>query len=102
MEPPRCETCPYFHKLIEPPPNATPHEIEEDYPDGACHRFPPKAFGKPVYDWDRPLSGFFPEVCWLDWCGEHPDFPAYLASRVEHRRRPDDDRGVGEPVEVQV
>lgn len=79
MERPACKTCPYWILRDE-------HDGEEKktpgligceislkqyrrlYPDdedgGTCQRFP------------RYEENKWPE----DWCGEHPDFPAYIAS----------------------
>lgn len=68
MEHPTCETCSYF----------VDHGV-----DGTCHRAAPQ----PVQDLDQFSSVgmidrkiIWPVVDHLDWCGEHPDFPAYIAS----------------------
>lgn len=68
MKRPTCETCAYWH-------------IYEDQKIlGNCKRNAPK----PV-EWPEGLDGGGYGTCWPettddDWCGEHPDFPDYLAS----------------------
>lgn len=57
QERPTCRTCPYFLPDKEPMP-------------GDCRKGPPDREG----DW--------PPVLPDEWCGEHPDFPLYLASQA--------------------
>ena len=66
MHRPTCETCVFF----------------EHFPDAKqeCHRRPPLITPAPEDSNDVWWTGW-PEVELDDWCGEHPDFPAY----VEHR-----------------
>lgn len=72
MDRPTCETCPFFRRL---------HCDEDQGVDGSCHRYPPKAFGRIVFEeGEYELAGYQPYVSDRDWCGEHPDFPAYIAS----------------------
>lgn len=69
MERPTCKTCPYWQYCGG--------ETDLGYRYGWCHRHAPR----PVIideEWDKE-----PEWPWVpdhEWCGEHPDFPAYLAS----------------------
>jgi hypothetical protein len=61
MDKPFCETCVY-------------------YAHACCHRNPPTLIPAP----EESASTFWsvwPEVDPDDWCGEHPDFPAYVASQ---------------------
>ncbi len=55
MDRPRCETCAYWDA-------------------GECKRFPP------VINMDGKFTYHWPETADVEWCGEHPDFPAYIAS----------------------
>jgi hypothetical protein len=72
-ERPTCKTCPYFRPL----------SMDVEYGlDGECRRFPPAVLGKSPYK-DNPthhLEGWHPYVSEGHWCGEHPDFPAYIDS----------------------
>ncbi len=70
MEQPTCKTCPYWE-----------HDNENEYPKGLCKRHAPQALpcsreavwtGYPFASWTETES--------TEWCGEHPDFPAYLES----------------------
>jgi len=63
MERPTCETCPYWRDLRNPK-----NELDES---GECRRYPPTP-NKQVSLWPLTYD--------LHWCGEHPDFPAYIAS----------------------
>jgi hypothetical protein len=62
MERPTCNTCPYFDKIPESD-------------EGQCRR---RAPAPQVSDQD--FAPFWPKTDFEDWCGEHPDFPAYIAS----------------------
>jgi hypothetical protein len=76
---PTCKTCMYYDDMV----------IEPDDPVGVlgvCRRFPPVFVGPMASKVDRGWA--FSEEFWIQpWvsgrgcCGEHPDFPAYLASR---------------------
>ncbi len=57
MERPTCETCPYYNR----------GEIE-------CHRNAPV----PSNSTDN-VPAYWPFTNHDDWCGEHPDFPIYIA-----------------------
>lgn len=70
MDRPTCATCPFWEKR---------ENASNDFPDsvGECRRLPPPR------PYDNDEGNWFGE--WLcvyddDWCGEHPSFPAYLAS----------------------
>jgi hypothetical protein len=83
MERPTCGTCPY---------------LEPDGDDGGyCKRFPPRVVPDSIRvpaDRRSDIGGagnplllliwpeqMLPVVDSVDWCGEHPDFPACLATR---------------------
>jgi hypothetical protein len=81
-ERPTCKTCPYWD------------EDKRSYGDiGECRRYPPQLIPESVSVGQRKApSGdiyhdvnpdqLFPGVFGRDdWCGEHPDFPAYIAAR---------------------
>lgn len=86
MDRPTCATCPFFAPCE--------HCGSDGTTDGVCRRMPPGSpllFGKREFN-KVPGVGYVPtesryEPCAVwphpdasDWCGEHPDFPAYLAS----------------------
>lgn len=81
-ERPTCGTCPYWegcgNELDDP----------DASPEGVCHRFPAVFIG-PGPKLDGDCSQCCPET-WSQpwtydryWCGEHPDFPAYLAALAQ-------------------
>jgi hypothetical protein len=68
-----CKTCPYWD------------ESSEDENRGWCFRHAPKPLTHPDESGDNPwpfvsANAFFPQTESDDFCGEHPDFPAYIAS----------------------
>ena len=66
MERPKCETCPYWV--------GDPEE-----PMGECRiHYPEIPSGSPSYLVEG--LGYWPETSRKAGCGDHPDFPAYLAS----------------------
>lgn len=72
MKRPRCKTCPHFDR--------GPDGGTASGRDGYCLRFP----RSPVPNPDGKFSlvvWCFAEVDAEDGCGEHTDFPAYLADR---------------------
>lgn len=74
MERPTCETCPYWDVF----------SAGED--DGFCRRYAPRPSQEglqrpynPAIKGDR--REVFPATTKIqEWCGEHPDFPAYIAA----------------------
>ncbi len=76
MERPTCKTCPYW---------ADYHD-GESLAFGRCHKALPQA---PLYKEQGDLPPYTHEQAnWLitfptDFCGAHPDFPAYLKVRAE-------------------
>lgn len=85
MDIPTCKTCPYFfdNRTGRPHTKGKMEEIAQ-FPDpdnwwAECHRYPPAMLEKNTYENPNEL-GVWPEVLITDSCGEHPDFPAYLAS----------------------
>jgi hypothetical protein len=89
---PTCKTCPYWHDLV------TEDEGIENWKDdevrfGDCRRRAPS----PVMIYQMPPnpgSDNRADLVWLqtlngDWCGEHPDFPAYIASLKKPRTVPE-------------
>ena len=66
MDRPNCGTCPYFL-------------CDDDSESGECHKNAPTPF---IYD-DRdsdPIYQRWPYMLEGEFCGEHPDFPAYIES----------------------
>jgi hypothetical protein len=78
-ERPTCKTCPYWYNPMDHDAGATEHD------EGECHRRPPAvhvfAF-QTQEDWRVRRETDYPSAADFDWCGEHPDFPAWLASRI--------------------
>lgn len=66
MDRPTCATCPYWHDYV----------MGNGF--GQCRRIPPVF--RVSSDTEDP-NGLFPESLALHFCGEHPDFPAFLESR---------------------
>lgn len=91
-ERPTCATCPYFAVFFD-----------KDRPacravDGLCKRLPPVGRSRIFDGQEKSLlygvstrngrrresptrmatDAFFPAVTKGDWCGEHPDFPAWI------------------------
>lgn len=68
MDRPRCETCPFWDKLTD-----------DVIAFGRCRRHPPTVIPntyKVLLD-DAPLT-LWPKTDRSDYCGDHPDFPAYI------------------------
>jgi len=69
-ERPTCETCPYWE--------------EQDKHQGLCRRHAPRS----VIDGELPENEeyqqfpIYPITLDYEWCGSHPDFPAWLAERI--------------------
>jgi hypothetical protein len=57
--------------------NADRGTAEFDTPMHACKRHAPIVTGGMM----SPTITAWPMVDFYDWCGEHPDFPAYLEGR---------------------
>ena len=104
MDKPTCETCPYW--LCRIPPN-------KDDSDGVgyCRRSPPLVTSATLGRW-RPcdesiygihhdrLTSAWPHCDGADWCGEHPDFPAWIESQRKPRRVSKDEIIVVDPIKV--
>lgn len=87
MERPTCKTCAFWEKYH-------PLDEERDVALGQCRRYAPTACLRGQFgiaeDGEAVIGGVgAKEVLWPlvfvgddedDWCGEHPNFPAYLAS----------------------
>lgn len=85
MDQPTCQTCPYWVVYDGDCNRVSPDDIGEDHMDGECHRKAPRGAiglprgsesGQPLnldYHWPMSLRD--------DFCGEHPDFPAWIASK---------------------
>lgn len=75
---PTCPTCPYWQQ----------HEYNDDKDPteltaGLCRRHSPRpSMGRMLKE--EPLEEFpvWPETFSSEWCGDHPDFPAYLEARA--------------------
>ena len=66
MDKPICNTCPYWNH-------------------GMCQRHAPRPTWvfetRTTIEWKKDdADAFWPETGSHDWCGEHPDFPEYIAS----------------------
>lgn len=65
MERPTCESCPFWYEYIK----SADHQ-------GECRKHAPRLYvideGDYINDHALAMRHY--------WCGEHPDFPAYLAS----------------------
>lgn len=88
---PRCGACPYFHWMDEWTNSASPDPNEFDADDkGYCHRHAPASMTK-----REPFKAesVWPQVYRDDFCGEHPDFPAYLAELRPYASRPEEETG---------
>lgn len=79
MERPECSSCPYWDELDD-------HEYAPII--GLCHRTPPRYTGSHTSSDSSksatPDAWDFPWTTESDWCGEHPDFPAYIAALKSH------------------
>ena len=65
MDRPTCATCPYW--------------LNEADDEGWRQRRPPVVV--PLLGSDAKWRTTQPESNAADWCGEHPDFPAFIESR---------------------
>jgi hypothetical protein len=96
MERPKCGTCPYWELLDD---NSLDEVSLSEYKAlwgenkeciGECRRFPRSndfqyaarnEWGKLQHSGETShVMSNGTHTCDFDWCGEHPDFPAYLAS----------------------
>lgn len=80
MERPRCKTCPYWDIYDAPYPKNT---HGEDIIDGDCHRRPPPPVAATAIPDTDGYEWYWPPTSSYDFCGEHPDFPAYITSLRE-------------------
>jgi hypothetical protein len=86
---PTCKTCPYWEYN-----HGGPDEPDDEAEVGQCHRFPPvfPANEPMVEEAMKVVDGFWhgwqPDTMENEWCGEHPDFPAYIASLKDAPARP--------------
>ncbi len=78
MERPTCGTCPYWES------EGQSADID-DSDVGYCHRFPvtPASLIRVEGTENYSVRCQEPQTYDFDWCGEHPDFPAW----IEHRRQ---------------
>ena len=88
MKRPTCQTCPFWDdndgwSSLTKDESETLEEYKkraiEEYDYACeCHRYPPNSPNRTdivrVYGSDWPVRHLY------DWCGEHPDFPEYIAS----------------------
>jgi hypothetical protein len=89
MKRPECKTCPYWYedgwKHYSYDPWGNPTLGSDNMPNeeaffGLCMRRAPQPKLVKETQTDRPLVPEYAATCSGDWCGEHPDFPAYIAS----------------------
>jgi hypothetical protein len=78
MKKPTCETCPWWQDNSE--------RFENDGM-GQCRKTIPNPFryGSIKTDPDIETESYWPICPKGAWCGEHPDFPAYLESLKEEK-----------------
>ena len=87
MERPTCRTCPYWdledYESDCPDFGGTDEEMRSHLDtdccccaSGECRRYPRQTEGMV----GRCMVTYWPRSLDSDWCGEHPDFPAYIAS----------------------
>lgn len=75
MERPTCRTCPYW---VNGPKVMDVGECRRGLPRFAATEGQYRDMERTCWsEW----AGTWPETNAESWCGEHPDFPAYLASR---------------------
>lgn len=67
MERPSCGTCPYWHVV--------------DAYSGQCRHRPPALLASLAQYDDQSWNAAWPQVAPRDWCGCHPDFPAWIESQ---------------------
>ncbi len=83
MNKPLCQTCVYWYCPDWPEYRLECMLPERSEHEGKCRRYPPTlvSISRPeVRNIGSPLFTEEPTVLACDWCGEHPDFPAYIAS----------------------
>jgi hypothetical protein len=94
MERPTCNTCPYWDRDdIMDTDDIDSEEAEIPGDQCLCHRYPPRNHPEHIIPLDRQAqdrnrgatmhisNGDYPPLTRRDyWCGEHPDFPAYIES----------------------
>jgi hypothetical protein len=79
MDRPRCNTCPYWD------------QDEEELKLGKCLRRPPvlPPCDAVFAEWQEvdgnPYLGVQPETEYIDSCGEHPDYPEFIAALKSQR-----------------
>jgi len=74
MEKPTCETCPYWYQ----------HTGYKEFDSGNCRRRAPTLEYDLMAHKDSKLKlPTYPTTDKEKWCGEHPDFPAWIAARPE-------------------
>ena len=87
MQRPTCKSCPYWDgsapRHFTHDPWGERHDEEGDpaiY--GYCMRHAPRPVVTPDHEaaFGRHHMPIYPVMCSGDYCGEHPDFPAYIAS----------------------
>lgn len=68
MERPTCKTCPYWDVFNREP-----------FDEGDCRKQAPRAYLDSEFSpSEQGNNAYWPVTTEIDWCGEHPDFPAYL------------------------
>jgi hypothetical protein len=87
MNKPTCETCPFWSQ----------HGYD-DASLGQCRRFPPLLASTPSLEELNgvfPKCGFWPETGKEAWCGEHPQFQAWLSADLVQRTTGSTETAVG-------
>jgi hypothetical protein len=84
MQRPTCKTCPYWL--------ASPEYDDKPATEGWCERYPPTLMQFAATEKDQSNTAATwawtqPKTSDAGTCGEHPDFPAYIAWRATQDRR---------------
>jgi hypothetical protein len=71
MDRPTCGTCPFWNDI----------STIEDEDIGECKRCSPRlaTLDSQLNEDEMARQGLWPITEFDEWCGEHPDFPAYAA-----------------------
>lgn len=91
---PQCSTCPYWMPGDYDHNGVPERADDDDGPEtGECHRHAPvmtvwEPHGGPLFiDFDKH-SMVWPRTNGVNWCGDHPSMPAFLADRYQTTRKP--------------
>jgi hypothetical protein len=84
MERPTCGTCPYWESVTACNIRLEIHDPHHEDDDifGTCRRLPPM---RSVFSYAGGVhrESDWPDTNDADWCGEHPQFLAWIKARTE-------------------